>query len=736
MADVNNPQVPSSARNITTPASVNGAPTGAGQPLAAPLSEETPPSRTIAHELVMSARWLAGLVAVLAIGWGLIAFVCYMFYLAGHESKAGLGIPAAIASILSLFLFLAVERKQYLSRFMGLRQFKNDAYGIKSALYLWLLGVPGMLFRSTEALDAEAEAETHPGARPAKAAPEPQQTDGVREIIETIVFVVVLVLLLKSFAAEAFVIPTGSMAETLYGYQRIIKCPQCGREFPVNCSTEVDPSQGNRQEKITGCTCPGCRYHIDFQDEEQKDPNWKEPDWNSGDRVLVAKFLYELFNKQPNRLDVVVFKYPGDSHTGALFPRSGPIKNQTPMNYIKRLIGLSGETIAIHRGKLYVLPPGEGIKYDDWEHAQTDPDLRIRLWQWQYMHVNDAVPLFDKGKFTIIRKPPESMLAMRRLVYSNDQQAKDLKNVLPPRWFGEQWQEDGTGFKIADAGDATQWLHYRHFLRGFEDKQDALAKDHFHPLAARSLITDFMGYNTYETHGGRNRPGENWVGDLMLECEVTVDNNVGEFVMELSKSRDRFQMKWNLATGNIDLVRLTTKEQKTEEMQLASKQATQPKKGSTYLVRFANVDNRLTVWVDSKLPFDDGVTYLGPTEQFAGPVAENDLEPASIGAKGAPVTVRKLCLYRDTYYTASINDSPSAPDAGTAVDFSNKDTWDPLSNSMPVKTMYVQPDHFLCLGDNSPESSDGRIWGLVPERLLLGRAMLVYYPFGRGGRIR
>jgi signal peptidase I len=51
-------------------------------------------------------------------------------------------------------------------------------------------------------------------------------------------------------------------------------------------------------------------------------------------------------------------------------------------------------------------------------------------------------------------------------------------------------------------------------------------------------------------------------------------------------------------------------------------------------------------------------------------------------------------------------------------------------------TFYVQLDHFLCLGDNSPESSDGRNWGLVPRRLLLGKALLVYYPFSRGGRIR
>src|SRR5215510_106272 len=59
--------------------------------------------------------------------------------------------------------------------------------------------------------------------------------DSVREIVETVVFVVVLVLLLKTFVAEAFVIPTGSMATTLLGYHKNVECPKCKFKFTVNC---------------------------------------------------------------------------------------------------------------------------------------------------------------------------------------------------------------------------------------------------------------------------------------------------------------------------------------------------------------------------------------------------------------------------------------------------------------------------------------------------------------------
>src|SRR3954447_25729008 len=94
-----------------------------------------------------------------------------------------------------------------------------------------------------------------------QAQPAPESKDGVRELVECVVFVVVLVLLLKSFVAEAFVIPTGSMAETLLGYQKNVICPECNHRFPVNCSNEVEQGRGG-PTYIDGCTCPNCRQKV------------------------------------------------------------------------------------------------------------------------------------------------------------------------------------------------------------------------------------------------------------------------------------------------------------------------------------------------------------------------------------------------------------------------------------------------------------------------------------------
>jgi signal peptidase I len=47
-------------------------------------------------------------------------------------------------------------------------------------------------------------------------------------------------------------------------------------------------------------------------------------------------------------------------------------------------------------------------------------------------------------------------------------------------------------------------------------------------------------------------------------------------------------------------------------------------------------------------------------------------------------------------------------------------------NSMTV------PEHsFLALGDNSANSKDGRYWGYVPAKDVVGRPLFIYYPFTR-----
>jgi signal peptidase I len=430
----------------------------------------------------------------------------------------------------------------------------------------------------------------------------------------------------------------------------------------------------------------------------------------------VSKFLYDTKLKPAQRWDVVVFKWP-----------KTPITNGVPKNYIKRLLGLPGELLAILFGRIYVAdnPPG----HTDGEQANPND-----LWKEQFMHSKtlslqqpEGQAFWKEHGFTIQRKPVGTMMAMRRIVFDNDFPPRDARYTLPPRWQGEgNWLDlpkTEHGFRHnGEPAEQVDWLRYRHYVRSSKDSKP-------------QLITDFMGYNSQQTSGAQGSDYDphkhNWVGDLMLECTLKVQKAQGEFVMELSKGIDRFQAHWDLSNGTCTLYRLTgEKNEKKKRVELGKKE-TRLKAPGEYELRFANIDERLTVWVGGELPFDEGVPYSEPEQR--GP-RDNDLEPASVGSKGAAAQVRHLRLWRDTYYTLD-HKSPSDALHTADVNYADSDTWRPL-RELPYRAMYVQPGHYLCLGDTSPYSSDSRDWGTVPERLMLGRALMVYYPFSRAGRIK
>src|SRR6187401_1090020 len=81
-----------------------------------------------------------------------------------------------------------------------------------------------------------------------------------RETVESVIVAVILALLFRAFVAEAFVIPTGSMAPTLMGRHVDVWCDECGYHYEGGASAER-----TREDKVTGIVavnarCPNCGY--------------------------------------------------------------------------------------------------------------------------------------------------------------------------------------------------------------------------------------------------------------------------------------------------------------------------------------------------------------------------------------------------------------------------------------------------------------------------------------------
>lgn len=126
-----------------------------------------------------------------------------------------------------------------------------------------------------------------------------------------------------------------------------------------------------------------------------------EPTLKENDRIIVSKLNYRF--QEPRRGDIVVFKFPKD----------------TKRNFVKRLIAVGGETVAIKNSRLYIngepvpenyLPPG--LRFKDFGPVEVPPDYYFMLGDnrnnsddsraWGFLSENLIV-----GKAVVIYWPPD-----------------------------------------------------------------------------------------------------------------------------------------------------------------------------------------------------------------------------------------------------------------------------------------------------------------------------------------
>ena len=94
-----------------------------------------------------------------------------------------------------------------------------------------------------------------------------------------------------------------------------------------------------------------------------------------------------------------------------------------------------------------------------------------------------------------------------------------------------------------------------------------------------------------------------------------------------------------------------------------------------------------------------------------------------VGKPGDKLEIRDFTLYRN-----------GAPITGAAAfdhnakRENNYPGYRAIGRLAPTRTVEVPRDGFFALGDNSASSLDGRFWGFVPNKDVVGRPLLVYFP--------
>jgi len=538
------------------------------------------------------------------------------------------------------------------------------------------------------------------------------RVQGGRETLEAFAVAFILALLFRAFIAEAFVIPTGSMAPALMGAHKDLFCDQCGHQFPVGASSE---NRGGRNRKVVvGGVCPNCRFlnPLDLVDRP-------EHGTFSGDRILVSKYAYTI--KDPDRWDVIVFKVP-------INPKQ---------NYIKRLVGLPNETITIRHGDVFARPA-------DAEAVASNPQIPL-----------------DQPAGQILRKGPQSVLAMRHFVYQSDQQpaalvAADYPARLQPWQPGvseppeDTWQVERTMEGLVcrlepesqEAAAQPRWVRYYHRWPDADQwgrAIDGLSLNQTDPYRSR-LITDFHAYDAYAlvdplfvyrdprslddvslvgrllgngSAGGEfrdtYRSGEelsqfgrqlevgqseegwdgllHWVGDLIVEADLETSADARQAILEVVEAGFRYQVRFDLTDGTASLhvvdgrgpVTAPDAYESVDAFDRAADEAegnaaavptvaTDVVAGTRHQVRLSNCDNELLLWIDDEIvrfdrptTFDAEALHGGDVQRpyYSGVGNPLDAAPVALGVVGGSAELHSMRIDRDKYYIAATKGSGS-----------------------------------------------------------------------------
>ncbi len=148
-----------------------------------------------------------------------------------------------------------------------------------------------------------------------------------RQSVQACVLVLIFLLLFRTFGAEPYQVPTGSMWPALAGNHRAVDCPRCGYRVVVGRHRAEAGTEGENQRYYRAAVCPNCGYRDLGLDRVPDCP---------GDHLLVNKNIFAL--RRPRRWEMAVFRCPAEPGKA----------------FVKRVIGLPGEQVRIREGEVYI----------------------------------------------------------------------------------------------------------------------------------------------------------------------------------------------------------------------------------------------------------------------------------------------------------------------------------------------------------------------------------------------
>ncbi|MCR4316118.1 MAG: signal peptidase I [Planctomycetes bacterium] len=400
---------------------------------------------------------------------------------------------------------------------------------------------------------------------------------------------------------------------------------------------------------------------------------------NFGDRILVNKWIYEFRN--PERWEVVVFKYPLN----------------TQKNFIKRLVGLSGETIRITDGDVYSaeVPEGKRAEWEDFHVLRKPRFVRESSW------LPDPVYQMDRD----VTKS-DTLLGDWMVVPSNQRKVGFTEETVDgERWIRAGWTEEFEGEMNADDEWFIEFTGY-----DLEKRREA---ENRRPDAALWSTRRFVNLQAPLSEG----PGARWElsPDLRVETVYSLDEKPGKkpatLLCELEWIDDtKNVLRYEIGPDGKGSATLRMMEPLTEALETIYEGKIDlgkelPRVGR---IAFFHVDQTFGLDLDEApvtLSIQGESLEEIPYEAFSRSITQR-LE-LRLGFKGPGISFSDLEIKRDIYYTTQARVL-----MGVDHDGFERETTLEGGDRYPANFVdfRIPKGQYLVLGDNSMASKDGRLW--------------------------
>ncbi|MFQ5687857.1 MAG: S26 family signal peptidase [Candidatus Scalindua sp.] len=419
----------------------------------------------------------------------------------------------------------------------------------------------------------------------------------IRENLESIIIAVALAFVLRMFVVEAFKIPTGSMAPTLLGQHKSVKCPNCGWRFKCN-------------HGINYVKCSNCFYKIRISDYRKR----------GGNRILVNKFIYD-FGK-PKRWDVTVFKYPFNEVTcmSCGFSSSQSMLCEKCTNAVKRE--------NYFKAKINSIKGSFGVgQYHKVVCESCDKVDAILCNSCGSTNVHVVRKNYIKR---LIGLPDEKLQILNGDIYINDKIERKPEKVQEALWvqvFDSNYpakQEIVKNWKVEDEfwDIGTKQLEL-HLPEGTEQKSY---------ISFKRKVTDYNVYNGEITDAIN--------GDIMINFDASVSGNDGGISVILQENQKTIEAFVSTVAGN------KKSYLKVSGLIVKSNNEVFVEPGKEYNIGFSNVDNKIILKLNDSVVF----SYIYDTDltSFKGYTKFSELK---FGGKSISAVFKNISIFRDIYYT-------------------------------------------------------------------------------------